>query len=85
MIKKKALIFGYPGEKGDDGYCTGVSFDIRNYSSYLTSLGGGVWKADKEVFVEEQPINKKRLKKYIDYFNSEAEYSVFICWTRKIS
>jgi hypothetical protein len=78
MINKKALIFGYPGEKEGRYYCAGVSGDMSDYYSHFKSLYGGAWKEDEEVFIEEQPITKDLLKEYIEYFNSEAEYSVFI-------
>jgi len=78
MITKKALIFGYPGEKGGENYCSGVFHDMHGYYSHFTSLCGGAWKVREEIFIEKQPITKKRLKKYIEYFNCEAEYSIFI-------
>jgi hypothetical protein len=83
MINKKALIIGYPGILGEEGYCEGVLHDLDNYQDHFTSIHGGAWNIDhkdvskNEVFVKLS-ITKDELVQYIEYFNGCAEYSVFV-------
>jgi hypothetical protein len=83
MASRKALIIGYPGEKGANNYCEGVNLDIKNYKSFLTSPLGGFWYED-EVEILYIPSKKAvsdavQNLKYVDYskiiFSGHGAYS----------
>lgn len=76
MISKRALLIGYPGEKGEKNYCeNGVNADISNYTRYLTSLNGGAWETNEIISVKN--IASTNLRKYI-LFLGDFDYSVVI-------
>jgi hypothetical protein len=52
-MKRKALIIANPGEPGED-YCSGVEKDVHNYTAFLQSPIGGLWR-DDEMTVLWQP------------------------------
>jgi hypothetical protein len=83
MINRKALIIGYPGIYGGENYCEGVLHDLNNYQNYFESIHGGAWEITNndfskiEVF-QELSITRGKLDQYIEYFNSCAEYFIFV-------
>jgi hypothetical protein len=83
MASRKALIIGYPGEKGANNYCEGVNLDIENYKSFLTSPLGGSWSED-EVKILYKPTKEAvsqalQSLKYVNYskiiFSGHGAYS----------
>ena len=76
MITKRALLIGYPVEKGEKNYCeNGVDADIKNYKRYLMSLSGGAWERDEIITVKN--ITSTELRKYI-FFLGKFDYSIVI-------
>jgi hypothetical protein len=47
-MKRKLIIIGYPGEKGNDNYLLGVSSDVDRYKNFFKSNYGGAWE-DEEI------------------------------------
>lgn len=83
MASRKALIIGYPGEKGANNYCKGVNHDMENYKSFLTSPLGGAWSED-EIQILYKPIKEAvrqavQSLKYVSYakiiFSGHGAYS----------
>lgn len=42
-MSRRAVIFGYPGERKHENYCPGVELDIQRYREFLLSANGGWW------------------------------------------
>lgn len=42
-MKRRAILIGYPGERGDQDYCEGVLKDMTNMGRFLISPQGGMW------------------------------------------
>ncbi|MBU0508778.1 caspase family protein [bacterium] len=46
-MTRGSVIFGYPGELGQEDYCPGVLEDIEGYRRFLTSPNGGLWSENE--------------------------------------
>lgn len=53
-MNRNALIVSNAGEPGAENYCEGVKRDVENYSSFLLSPNGGMWRAS-EIEKMDQP------------------------------
>jgi hypothetical protein len=46
-LKRNALIISNPGEANAENYCEGVKRDVENFTSFLLSPNGGMWRASE--------------------------------------
>jgi hypothetical protein len=53
-MDRRALIIANPGVRGKESYCHGVNRDVENYTAFLKSPVGGLWRED-EIVVRQQP------------------------------
>lgn len=76
MIKKKALILGYPGIPGDENYCAGVLKDVNNYKDYFMSFHGGCWEASEIDSCID--VSKESLLKVVSRVGQTCDYSILV-------
>lgn len=75
-FKRRALIFGNMGVKGDEGseYIEGVNIDLNNFYNYIRSDIGGAWMESEIMLFRPNEINKTQLlacikeQGHIDYW-----------------
>lgn len=62
-FKRRALIFGNMGVKGDKGseYIEGVNLDLINFYNYIRSDIGGAWRKSEIMLFRPNDINKTQL------------------------
>jgi hypothetical protein len=59
-MRRKALLIGGPGNKGESGYLEGVLVDLSNYRTFLTSDIGGAWRDDEITTIQNPDQNTVR-------------------------
>jgi hypothetical protein len=59
-MKRKALLIGCAGNKGESGYLEGVLADLSNYRAFLTSDIGGAWIDDEVKTIQNPDQNTVR-------------------------
>ena len=66
-FKRRALIFGNMGVKGDEGseYIEGVNIDLNNFNNYIRSDIGGAWMESEIISFRPNEINKTQLLDFI--------------------
>lgn len=62
-FKRRALIFGNMGVKGDEGseYIDGVNLDLNNFYNFIRSDEGGAWMKSEIIPFSPNEINKTQL------------------------
>jgi hypothetical protein len=55
-MDRRALIISNAGEARTEEHCLGVRRDVINYTTFLRSPLGGLWK-EKEIFILDKPSN----------------------------
>lgn len=59
-VDRKALLIGWPGERGADNYLEGVARDLTNYDRFLRSPLGGAWFSSEIVALDDPPASTVR-------------------------
>lgn len=79
-LKRRALLIGYSGWDLPEKYnLDGVSYDLKNYRSFLMSNEGGAWNYDEITTIEDKELSTIRVK--LNLIKAQHNEMVFVVYS----